>query len=139
MANNHNHKCVICGVRPWANSRQDGFCQQCGSCLDAGKRREKKAKTAAKPDYYLVYNGYVVAIRLKRQTAELLRRPAYRTRVFKGQVVEHKLALPQKHTLDLNQWLDGYTRQQIKALKRVVLKIASTSVYGAEQRIKILN
>ena len=99
-------KCIICTKRP---AKSDGFCTPCGNHIEA----ERKAKANNKPLHFLTYRGHVVGLypvgegKLKPR---LLKRSA-----------EH---LPKRNTLDLNVYLDGFTREKIKSFKACVLSLA---------------
>jgi len=104
-------KCLICEKRP----RQDGkaYCHNCLAKIEADKRR----KEATKPVKYLTYKGHVVALYRNgggKLKGELLRIDPKR--------------LPKAKTLDLNTYLEGFSREQVKRLKASVLKLAAVKV-----------
>lgn len=100
-------KCTICEARP-ANG--GSYCQNCTSRLDAAKRRQR----VKQPAQFLTYRGNVVGLYPNgdgKLEAKLLRRNP-----------DH---LPKSRTLDLNTYLDGFSRDQVKRLKSCVLQLAS--------------
>ena len=99
-------KCVICERRP---VHDKGRCLQCSSTIKVAERR----KQAQQPVKFLTYHGHVVGLYPNGG------------RTLKGRLLrrgpEH---LPKLKTLDLNTYLHGFTREQIKAFKAAVLKLA---------------
>lgn len=99
-------KCIICEQRP--AQTEDGYCQNCAGHIKA----ENKRKTV-KPFRYVTYQGHVLAF-FKNGGDKLIPR-----------LVSRKPeCLPKKITLDLNTYIHGFTREQIKNLKRAVLSAA---------------
>lgn len=102
-------KCVICERRP-ANG--DGVhCHNCMVKLQKAKQNGKKLHR------YLTYRGHVVGIYRYpdgRLIGEVLSRDPEK--------------LPKRRTLDLNTYLDGFSRGQVKKLKAQVLALASPSL-----------
>ena len=100
-------KCVICDERP---ARSEGTCNNCSLKLKAEYRR--KAKVEAK--HFLTYKGHVVGLFPNGDgmlSARLLRRSAEK--------------LPKRKTLDLNTYIEGFNRDQIKRFKACVLRLAN--------------
>lgn len=99
-------KCVICDVRP----SQNGHCAHCLSKIE----QERKARRPEKPFRYLTYRDNVVGLFRNGKgtlTPRLLtRRPD---------------TLPKPNTIDLNNWVEGFTRQEIKRFKACVLQCAN--------------
>lgn len=99
-------KCIICETRP---AREGGYCANCNSKLQSDEKR----KAADRASQFLTYRGHVVGLfpngngMLK---ARLLKRSPDR--------------LPKSRTLDLNHYIEGFTRDQIKRFKSCVLKLA---------------
>ncbi len=100
--------CSICEKRP---AKVNGWCQVCYDRIEADKRESKKD-----PFYrYLVYQTEVVGLRKGsdgKTHSEWLKREPYDK--------DGKLRLPKSKTIDLNHYCEGYTRDQIKNLKRIV-------------------
>ncbi len=100
--------CSICEKRP---AKVNGWCQVCNDRIEAERRDRNKD-----PFYrYLVYQNEVVGLRKGydgRTVYEWLKREPYDK--------DGKLRLPKSKTIDLNHYCEGYTREQIKALKRRV-------------------
>ncbi len=101
--------CSICDIRP---AKVNGHCVNCQAKIDA----ERRAIAAANPPFwrYLVYRSEVVGIRRVNGTLryEWLKREPYDD--------QGKLKLPAHVTIDLNRYVPGFDRAQIKAMKRVV-------------------
>jgi hypothetical protein len=100
-------KCPICEVRP-----VNGNGKYCGTCFDTMARQ--KAKTTVRPKKYLTYQGYVVGLVPNSGDG----------RLYPILLKRDPTKLPKKTTLDLNTYLTGYNRTQIKAFKRCVLQTA---------------
>jgi len=100
-------KCVICEKRP---ASKGGYCANCAAHVEAeGRHREVQ-----KPAKFLTYRGNVVGLfpngdRTLRARLLLL----------------NPDNLPKTKTLDLNTYLEGFTREQIKRFKACVLKLTN--------------
>ena len=102
-------KCVICDRRP-ANG--DGA--HCHNCL---AKIQKSKSNGKKLHRFLTYRGYVVGV-YKHSDGRLI-----------GEVLTRDPEnLPKGKTLDLNTYLHGFSREQIKKLKAQVLELASPSL-----------
>jgi len=99
-------KCIICEKRP--AQTEAGYCLNCGGHIEAETKRK-----AIKPFRYVTYKGNVVAF-FKNGGDSLIPRL----------VTRKPECLPKKITLDLNTYIHGFTREQVKKLKRVVLSMA---------------
>jgi len=103
-------KCLICEKH---SASDNGFCHNCGDKLKS-QRVQKQAKQAYR---FLTYRGDVVGLYQNgggKFVAILLKRdPA---------------GLPKGKTLDLNEYLPGFTREQVKKFKTTVLKLASVKL-----------
>ena len=100
-------KCIICGWRPAGDNH---FCNNCNQKVQS----EKQKKNGKQPVKFLTYRGSVVGLYPNgagRLTPRLLKRSP-----------EH---LPKTKTLDLNTYIDGFTREDIKGFKRCVLQLAN--------------
>ena len=98
-------KCLICERGP---AISNGYCHNCGKQLEAGK----KQGGTKEPSRFLTYRGSVVGLFEKGGglVAQLLNRNPER--------------LPKAKTLDLNTYLNGYERSQIKRFKACVLQLS---------------
>lgn len=102
-------KCIICNHRP---ARTDeGYCANCAAQVE--KARESTRKHDAKPVKFLTYRGHVVGL-FSNGDGTL------KSRLLRG----NPERLPKAKTLDLNTYLPGFTRQQVKRFKACVLKLA---------------
>lgn len=100
-------KCQICNVRP-ASSEQ-GYCHNCQSQLDGDKRRKRQPK----PFRYVTHRGVTLAFHKvkdgKLKTEFITRDPE---------------KLPQAKLINLDRYCPGFTREQVKKLKRQCLRFA---------------
>ncbi len=104
------HKCVICGNRP-ANGNGHGRCSTCQAKIE----KEERARTPEKPFRYLTYRGGVVG---------LFRKPGLDGTLHARQLNINPERLPKSITLDLNTYLNGYSRETVKRFKRCVRELA---------------
>jgi len=102
-------KCIICEQRP---ARDGAYCWNCNQKIEAEKRRAKPEK----PAKFITYRGYVVGLYHKndRLIPELLKRDPEN--------------LPKSQTLNLDTYIPGFSREQIKKFKACVLQLAKTEV-----------
>lgn len=98
-------KCVICNRHP---ATDNGYCHNCAAKIN----KERRARQQPKPEKYLTYRGAVVG--LFRNGGDKL--TGKRLNVNPDR-------LPAAKTLDLNTYLEGFTRSQVKAFKRAVLTL----------------
>jgi hypothetical protein len=98
--------CAICNHRPEAPGGR--YCANCQAKLD----KEKRLRKADKPVKFATYRGYVVGF--YRQNGALV--PRLLQRKPEG--------LPKGITLDLNHYIEGFTREQVKNLKSAILQLA---------------
>jgi hypothetical protein len=99
-------KCLICEYRP---ARIGVYCHNCARAIETERRRRKPEI----PVKYLTYRGFVVGLYPNRHgtlSPRLLRCESSK--------------LPKSKTLNLDIYLPGFTREQIKRFKRCVLKLA---------------
>jgi len=118
-------KCLICEYRP---ASQGGYCHNCQQKIASETARRQKAR----PEKFLHYRGHWVG--LYRAGDDLLK-PKYLGYAPFGQEVKIgkttkvvKPKYPMNRTLNLDKYLDGFTREQIKRMKRCVLKLSATVV-----------
>ena len=101
-------KCVICGRRPAQTS--EGYCLNCTSKLIAQKHK-REAQTPVK---FLTYRGSVVGLYPDGDGG----------RTLVGRLLQRNPEnLPRSKTLDLNTYLEGFTREQIKKMKAGILQL----------------
>jgi hypothetical protein len=100
--------CAICNHRPRANGGR--YCANCQAKIDS----EKQRRAAEKPIKYATYRGHVVGFH--RRNGKLV--PRLLRRKPEG--------LPKGKTLDLNSYIEGFTRDQVKNLKSAILKLAES-------------
>ena len=101
--------CAICNRRPKAKGSR--YCANCQAKLDAEKRR----CDSAKPVKFATYQGHVVGF-YKNGNGKLM--PRLLRRKPEG--------LPKGKTLDLNHYIEGFTREQVKNIKSAILQLASS-------------
>lgn len=100
-------KCIICHKRPALNG--DGHCNNCQQKIDS----LSKAQKANQPFRYVTYKGHVVGMFPSGEgkfTPRLLGR--------------NPDNLPKSKTLNLNSYIEGFSRETIKRLKATVLSLA---------------
>ena len=100
-------KCVICEKRP---ARLKGLCVNCSDRFEAERGRKK----ADRPVKFFTYRGYVVGLYPngdRTLRAKLLKR--------------NPDNLPKNKTLDLNRYIEGFTREQVKRFKACILQLAN--------------
>jgi len=108
MARTKVRKCLICGRRPAVSER--GFCHNCLSSIDAEKRRKRQANKA---DKYVTYHGVTVAL---FKNGNDTYRPVFDTR--------DPERLPKSRMINLDRYCAGFTREQVKKLKKLCLSFA---------------
>jgi len=99
-------RCIICERRP---ARDGAYCGNCAAKIAAQERQSKPEQ----PVKFLTYQGHVVGLYRNgngKLTPRLLKRSADN--------------LPKSKTLDLNTYLEGFTREQIKRFKACVFQLA---------------
>jgi len=107
MAKAKVRKCHICCFRPASTER--GFCKQCESQLEAEKRRKRKPV----PFRYVTYRGVTVGFHNgdgDKLKPRLIWRDPDR--------------LPKRRLINLDTYCPGFTREQVKKLKRLCLSFA---------------
>ena len=102
-------KCLSCEKRA-ANG--DGiFCVNCKDKIDSDRQRRKRQQ----PVKFLVYREYVIGLYRNGEPGKLI-----------GRLLKRDPdKLPKTKTLNLNQYCEGYTREQTKRLKAKVLALAN--------------
>lgn len=100
-------KCPICDVRPVNGNGK--YCQACYDKMDA-----QRSKGKISPERFLTYQGHVVGLVPYASDG----------RLYPILLKRDPAKLPKGKTLDLNTYLTGYDRTQIKAFKRCVLHTA---------------
>ena len=101
-------KCPIFDQRPINGGGR--FCAICADKLAA----ERRLNRLGQPQRFLTYRGHVVGL-FRNGGGNLSPRLLRRTAKY----------LPQCRTLDLNTYLDGFSRNQIKTFKRCILSLAA--------------
>lgn len=99
--------CVVCDNRPAVNG---AVCHNCGAKIEAEKGKRK----AEKPFRFATYRGHVVGFYPNgggKLVPQLLRRKPEN--------------LPKNNTLNLNTYIEGMTRDQVKKIKSAILTLAN--------------
>ena len=99
--------CAICNHRPRAAG--SAYCSNCQAKLD----REKRLRRAEQAVKFATYQGHVVGF-YRQQNGNL--KPRLLQRKPEG--------LPKGKTLDLNHYIPGFTREEVKRLKSAILQLA---------------
>lgn len=100
-------KCLICGLRP--ASGEHGFCHNCQAQIEADKHRKQQPK----PFRYVTYRGVTIAFyngNGDKLTPQVITRDPDK--------------LPQQLLINLDNYCPGFTREQVKKLKRLCLSFA---------------
>ena len=100
--------CAICNHRPKANGSR--YCTNCQAKMD----KEKRLHQVEKPVKFATYRGHVVGF--YRRDGVLV--PRLLRRKPEG--------LPKGKTFDLNHYIEGFTREQVKKLKSAILQLAAS-------------
>lgn len=105
MARKNGSKCIICELRPPVSN---GWCAHCQQQIEAAKRQHEPEP----PFRYVTYKGCVVGMFRKDggYVPRLLQRDPGK--------------LPKSRTINLDEFCEGFTRDQIHKLKRGVLRTA---------------
>jgi hypothetical protein len=105
-------KCLICEYRP----AQDGspYCHNCKQKIVA----ETASQQRETPEKYLYYRGNWVG--MYRVSSDTLK-PQY----LGYAPIEKKPKYPLNRTLNLDGYLVGFTRDQIRKLKRCILQLSA--------------
>ena len=105
-------KCHICNVRP--ATAEHGYCHNCQSQLEADRRRKRPAK----PFRYVTYRGVTVALHKQNGNGDNGDR-------FKAEyITRDPEKLPKSRLINLDTYCPGFTREQVKKLKRLCLRFA---------------
>lgn len=100
-------KCLICGVRPVA---ERGYCHDCLTSMAAEKRRKREARKA---DKYVTYRDVTVAL---HGNGDGEYKASFSTL--------NPERIPKSRLINLDTYCAGYTREQIKKLKRLCRSFA---------------
>jgi hypothetical protein len=98
--------CVVCNRRP---AVKGGYCKNCLQKIEA----DKKLRGNGEAVKYVTYQGHVVGF-YRNGGSNLI--PRLLQRKPEG--------LPKGRTLDLNSYIPGFTREQIKKLKACIFQLA---------------
>ena len=101
MVNNRG-KCLICETRP---QKRGAYCGACAAKIAAETEASRDRKVEAR--YFLTYQCIVVGLYANGDET-------YRARLERVDAE----TLPKGRTLNVNTYLDGYTREQVKKFKR---------------------
>lgn len=100
-------KCIVCERRP---ARGGAYCVNCSAKIDA----EQRCRNANQPERFLTYRGIVVGL-YRNGGGKLIPRLLRRNPKW----------LSKSRTLDLNTYLEGFTREEVKRFKACVLQLAN--------------
>lgn len=98
-------KCPICDIRPI-----NGNGQYCKVCFE--KIQIEKIKAKIEPAKFLTYKGFVVG---------LVKSPLD-GRLYPYQLKRDPAKLPRAKTINLDSYVEGFNRDQIKEFKKCVLR-----------------
>ena len=116
-------KCIICGHRP--ASKGTAYCAICCSRIEADRARKPKVKV--KPFQYITWRGVTIEITKAGpsrwySTVSRLELP--------NENNGHKRTVPRTKLLDLNHRLENFSREQVKALKRLHQQTQAAEING---------
>lgn len=100
--------CIICNHRP---AVAGAYCHNCNAKIQAVRKRLKSEK----PVKFATYRGHVVGF-FRNGGKKLVPRLLHRK----------PDNLPKRDTLDLNTYIPGFTREQVKKIKAVILQLANS-------------
>jgi len=103
-------KCLICDIRPAVDR---GYCHNCLASIEAERRRKRQARRA---DKYVTYRGVTVALRKNGKNGN----DEYKAEF----ITTNPERLPKSRLINLDVYCPGYTREQIKKLKKLCLSFA---------------
>lgn len=98
--------CIICNHRP---ATEGAFCHNCNLKVKAAKNRVEREQ----PVKFATYRGHVIGFYRNggdKLVPRLLRRKAEN--------------LPKTKTLNLNTYIEGFTREEIKRIKSAIFQLA---------------
>ena len=99
-------KCLICGRKSTGT-----YCQEHQRAIDT-ENRQRKAAAKPKAVKYLAYHGHVVAL---RNSGSMLVPSYYGMSIAK---------IPKGKLVDLDGYVEGFSRKEIKRFKSVVLALS---------------
>ena len=133
---NARSKCLICETKPRS---QGAYCHNCAAKVKA----ENGKRVKVMPVKYLHYKGQWVGLYADGVDAEgdRLLKPRYmgyspmpepgaKDRI--GRALKPKY--PMAKTLNLDVYLEGYTRDQVKRMKAVVLKLSAVTLTKSKNK-----
>jgi len=104
-------KCIICETRPQKNGV---LCSLCASKINSETQAQIDRKIEAR--YYIAYHGIVVGLFPNGQVDG---QQTYLARRLNLDVEK----LPKSRTLNVDNYLPGYTREQVKKFKATCLSL----------------
>jgi len=110
-----SNKCIVCETRPQKNGV---YCGLCAAKIAAENRATEERKNEAR--YYIAYRGIVVGLYPKGEEDG---QTVYRSRLERVDVED----LPKSRVLNLDGYLRGYTREQVKKFKRACLSLSGSN------------
>lgn len=113
------NKCLICNHRPAFSGSP--YCHNCQQRIAAEKQRRVKAT----PEKYLYYRGNWVG--MYRASEDTLR-PQYLGFAPIGDKSKVKPKYPMGKVLNLDGYLEGFSREQVKKMKRCILRLSAVTL-----------
>ncbi len=105
MVRQRRFKCIICTEKPALPD--SGFCHNCQAKIKAMNNR---LQSTVKPETYITYHGYTVAmVRVDGKLTPKLVKAS---------------KLPKSRTINLDVFLPEFDKEQVKRLKKLVLRVA---------------
>lgn len=101
-------KCIICNVKP---ASKGYLCYNCQQKIEAERRRRQNK---AKPERYLLYRGNVVGLFSNGDNS------------LSPKLLNcNPKSLPKSKVLNLDTYLPGFTRDQIRRFKKAVKQVTA--------------
>ena len=99
-------KCIMCEVRP---ASDDGYCQICADKVQAIRKKAKRQQ----PYRYIVYRDNVIGLYPNNGH-------------YEGRKENRSPEkLPKTTTINLDTYVPGFNRDQVKKMKKAVLQLCS--------------
>ncbi len=103
-------KCLICDERP---AQIGCYCKPCKQQSAKGIRMAREAKVLAKPQLYATWRGMAIGFVFNPDTE-----------TFRAQRCNRNIdRLPKKILINLDAYVKGYTREQVKKIKAAIVTL----------------
>ncbi len=117
----HTSSCVFCD-RPLKNG--GSFCQEHRRLVEGERAKAvatKRERAHRDAHTFVHYRGIVVAL-MPANGGKVLHPVFHRFVKSPEEGKVARIGVPKRKLIDLDGWVDGFTREQVKAFKRAVLR-----------------